>query len=49
MSNGPDILESEEKKSYGAVFLLLVALLVATTLWALWQDPGSSCVMQDGP
>ena len=38
MSNGPDILESEEKKSYGAVFLLLVALLVATTLWALWQD-----------
>lgn len=38
MSNGPDILENEEKKSYGAVFLLVVALLFACSLWALWQD-----------
>ncbi|MCZ6626325.1 MAG: hypothetical protein O7B35_19150, partial [Deltaproteobacteria bacterium] len=30
--------ESEEKKSYGSVFLLGSALLVAVTLWAFWDD-----------
>ena len=38
MSKGPDLLEREEKKSYAAVFLLTVALLVACTVWAVWQD-----------
>jgi mono/diheme cytochrome c family protein len=38
MAMGPDLLESEEKRSYGAVFLLAVALLLACTVWALWQD-----------
>jgi mono/diheme cytochrome c family protein/predicted nucleic acid-binding Zn-ribbon protein len=38
MSKGPDLLKSEEKKSYAAVFLLTVALLVACTVWAVWQD-----------
>jgi len=38
MASGRDLLESEEKKSYGAVFLLSVALLLACTVWALWQD-----------
>lgn len=38
MANGPDLLEGEEKKSYGAVFLLTVALLFACSLWAIWQD-----------
>ena len=30
--------QSEEKKSYGAVFLIGIALLVALTLWAFWDD-----------
>ncbi|HWO43784.1 MAG TPA: c-type cytochrome [Candidatus Eisenbacteria bacterium] len=29
---------SEEKKSYGSVFLIGSALLVAMTLWAFWDD-----------
>ena len=33
-----DLLESEEKRSYAAVFLLAVALLFACTIWAIWQD-----------
>lgn len=38
MAMGPDLLESEEKRSFGAVFVLTVALLLACTVWALWQD-----------
>lgn len=38
MSNRPDLLENEEKKSYGAVFLLATAILLAGSLWAIWQD-----------
>ncbi len=38
MAMGPDLLESEEKRSYGAVFVLTVALLLACTVWAIWQD-----------
>ncbi|TAJ75477.1 c-type cytochrome, partial [bacterium] len=30
--------ESEEKKSYGSVFLLGTSLLVVVTLWSLWDD-----------
>lgn len=30
--------ETEEKKSYGSVFLLGSALLVVVTLWAFWDD-----------
>ncbi len=33
-----DLLQSEEKRSYAAVFLLAVALLFACTVWAIWQD-----------
>ena len=33
-----DLLQSEEKRSYAAVFLLAVGLLLACTVWALWQD-----------
>jgi mono/diheme cytochrome c family protein len=33
-----DLLQSEEKRSYAAVFLLSVALLFACTVWAIWQD-----------
>ena len=33
-----DLLENEEKKSYGAVFLLTVGILLACTVWAIWQD-----------
>ncbi|RMD81810.1 MAG: hypothetical protein D6815_10825 [Candidatus Dadabacteria bacterium] len=33
-----ELLASEERKSYGAVFVLAVALLLACTLWAIWQD-----------
>lgn len=36
--NGRGFVEEEEKRSYGAVFLLLIAVLVASTVWALWQD-----------
>ncbi len=28
----------EEKKSYGSVFLLGIALLVALSIWAFWDD-----------
>ena len=28
----------EEKKSYGSVFVIGVALLVALSLWAYWDD-----------
>ena len=38
MANGPNLLESEEKKSYAALFLLAIGLLVACTIWAIWQD-----------
>ena len=38
MSTDPDFLQSEEKNSYAAVFLLATALLLACTVWALWQD-----------
>jgi cytochrome c551/c552/predicted nuclease with TOPRIM domain len=38
MAMGPDLLESEEKRSFGAVFVLTVALLLACTVWAIWQD-----------
>jgi len=34
----PQFLESEEKRSYGALFLLVIALLVACSAWAIWQD-----------
>jgi mono/diheme cytochrome c family protein len=30
--------QSEEKKSYGSIFLIGSALLVALTLWAFWDD-----------
>jgi mono/diheme cytochrome c family protein len=30
--------ETEEKKSYGSIFLIGVALLVALTFWAFWDD-----------
>lgn len=30
--------QSEEKKSYGAIFLIGVTLLLALTLWAFWDD-----------
>ena len=30
--------EHEEKKSYGSVFVLGSAILVALTLWAYWDD-----------
>ncbi|MBI2987075.1 MAG: c-type cytochrome [Deltaproteobacteria bacterium] len=30
--------ENEEKKSYGSVFLLGTSLLVAVSLWSLWDD-----------
>ncbi|HET9063408.1 MAG TPA: c-type cytochrome [Candidatus Binatia bacterium] len=33
-----DLLQSEEKRSYAAVFLLAVGLLLACTVWAIWQD-----------
>lgn len=33
-----DLLQSEEKRSYAAVFLLAVGLLFACTVWAIWQD-----------
>lgn len=33
-----DLLKSEEKRSYAAVFLLATGLLLACTVWALWQD-----------
>jgi mono/diheme cytochrome c family protein len=29
---------SEEKKSYGSIFLIGIALLVAVTLWSFWDD-----------
>ncbi|MFT5041313.1 MAG: mono/diheme cytochrome c family protein [Hyphomicrobiaceae bacterium] len=35
---GRGYVEEEEKRSYGAVFLLTIALLLACTVWALWQD-----------
>ena len=38
MTNGRDLLAREEERSYGAVFLLSVALLLACTVWAIWQD-----------
>ena len=38
MASGPDFYESEEKKSYSTVFLVAVALLLACTVWAIWQD-----------
>ena len=28
----------EEKKSYGSVFVIGIALLVALSLWAYWDD-----------
>jgi len=34
----PEFYESEEKKSYSTVFLLAVALLLACSVWAIWQD-----------
>jgi mono/diheme cytochrome c family protein len=30
--------QNEEKKSYGSVFLIGIALLVALSLWAFWDD-----------
>jgi mono/diheme cytochrome c family protein len=33
-----DLLQSEEKRSYVAVFLLAVGILFACTIWAIWQD-----------
>jgi len=33
-----DLLQSEEKRSYAALFLLVVGLLLACTVWAIWQD-----------
>ena len=38
MAAGPEFYASEEKRSYSAVFLLAVGLLLACTVWALWQD-----------
>jgi hypothetical protein len=35
---GPEFHQSEEKKSYSTVFLLSVGLLLACTVWAIWQD-----------
>ncbi len=35
---GRGTVEAEEKRSYGALFLLLIALLIGCMLWALWQD-----------
>ena len=35
MSN---LLESEEKRSYSALFLITIAMLFACLVWALWQD-----------
>ncbi|NQY91188.1 MAG: c-type cytochrome [Deltaproteobacteria bacterium] len=32
------LVEEEEKRSYGAVFLLIIGVLVACTVWAVWQD-----------
>ena len=32
------LVEEEEKRSYGAVFLLVMGVLVACTVWAVWQD-----------
>jgi hypothetical protein len=30
--------QAEEKKSYGSVFLIGIALLVALTFWTFWDD-----------
>ena len=30
--------QQEEKKSYGSVFLIGIALLVALSIWAFWDD-----------
>src|SRR6185295_17702005 len=38
MAAGPEFYQSEEKKSYSTVFLLVVGLLLACTIWAIWQD-----------
>jgi mono/diheme cytochrome c family protein len=38
MAEGRDLLSREEERSYGAVFLVSVALLLACTVWAIWQD-----------
>ncbi len=38
MAVDPEFYQSEEKRSYSAVFLLAVALLLACSVWAIWQD-----------
>ena len=30
--------QQEEKKSYGSVFLIGIAMLVALSIWAFWDD-----------
>ena len=35
---GRGFVEAEEKRSYGALFLLVIALLLACGAWAIWQD-----------
>jgi len=38
MATDPEFLQSEERKSYATLFLLLIAILLACTVWAIWQD-----------
>ncbi|HYC57622.1 MAG TPA: c-type cytochrome [Candidatus Binatia bacterium] len=38
MTTGRGLVEQEEKRSYGAVFLFAIGVLVACMVWALWQD-----------
>ncbi|MFP6626487.1 MAG: c-type cytochrome [Deltaproteobacteria bacterium] len=33
-----DPIRDDEKRSYGALFLLTIGLLLACTVWAIWQD-----------
>ncbi|HYC01322.1 MAG TPA: c-type cytochrome [Candidatus Limnocylindrales bacterium] len=38
MTTGRGLVEEEEKRSYGAVFLFAIGVLVACMVWAIWQD-----------
>ncbi len=38
MARRHHLVESEERRSYAVVFVLAIALLLACTVWAIWQD-----------
>ncbi len=38
MTKGRTLVEAEEKRSYGALFVLVIAFLLAMAVWAIWQD-----------